>query len=482
MIHASFVRLLVTAAPAYVYTKFLAQVSHQAIPLPRTKTSSERYLKAAVSSILGPDFRFKQPSPENVDSSTDLPIYDELTKILPDRSAQSMFFWRRVGRPFASMLDAAAFPIASQISCLTFVYARIVGMLGPLESRGSSSYMTFDGSPVELSWVIPSNVKPGDGNTGRQVRFAIEPIDPRTGKLLSGVEVLKYFTSLQGGLGLVKCDPGVLDWSMIAEQFLYSSADQRRFFIGFDFSRSGEIVLKTYYIPSARPTCAQSAAHKASRPRLWDVSYTPLRSLLTTLDPTLMDSLNMMISYAEDVEPQFKPRLQILSMDCVPNEKNRLKMYCRPSHGTSWSDARRAFTLGGKLASPKMDFVLSRLETLWNLLFPFAHSKSNRPLDERYKHVDNESTCQRRSVEHPTGGLLFYYSLVPGSGMILPKIYLPVSRYCVDDEAIAEALEKFYAIDGRESQEPGWVAREVSSAYALATTDLYMKNLEFTHM
>ncbi|KAG6833156.1 hypothetical protein H0H87_010543 [Tephrocybe sp. NHM501043] len=434
----------------------------------RVKSKSSSYVKAVVSSILGSDFQFNSSNVDDYEI-TDLAIYDELSKLLPFRSSQSMFFWRKLARPFASMLDTAAFPISTQITFLTFVYARVLGMMGPLDSKGPASYMTFDGSPVELSWVIPSNVKPGDGNAGRQVRFAIEPIDPRSGRLLRGMEVLRYLTSPKGSLGIVKCDRGVLDWSMITEQFLYSGAaaeSDKRFFVGFDFSRSGDIVLKTYYIPRGRPSCIQSPSQHDSQLSLWDVDYTPLRSLLTTLDSSLMKSLNMMISYAENADAPFKPRLEILSMDCVSNEANRLKMYCRPSRGTSWADARYSFTLGGRLDSPRMDRVLARLEILWNLLFPFAHSSNNHDLNEglKIRHADHEDTCNRRSADHPTGGLLYYYSLVPGSDMILPKIYLPVSRYCANDLVIAEALEKFHAIDGRGLQDHGWVAREVSSA------------------
>ncbi|KAG5730322.1 hypothetical protein E4T56_gene10508 [Termitomyces sp. T112] len=442
---------------------------HNATSASRVKPKCEDYVKTAASSVLGSDFKFKSPTPASVNESTGLAIYDELTKILPGRSSQSMFFWRKLGRPFASMLEAAEFPIALQVYFLTFVYARVLGMMGPVESNGPASYMTFDGSPVELSWVIPSNVEPGD-NTCRQVRFAIEPIDPRSGKLLRGFEVLKYLTSPKGSLGLVKCDKGVLDWSMITEQFLYSDTDDdksKRFFVGFDFSRSGKIVLKAYYIPCARQPSDLSISRKASGMRLWDVDYKPLRSLLMTLDPTLMKSLNMMISYAEESNMLYKPRLQILSMDCVSNEANRLKMYCRPSRGVSWHDARHAFTLAGRLDCPKMERVLTRLETLWNLLFPFAHSQSNCDLDEglRLRYANCDDTCYRRSADHPTGGLLYYYSLVPGSGMILPKVYLPVSRYCANDLVIAEALEKFYTIDGRGRHDHGWVAKEVSAAY-----------------
>ncbi|KAF8063595.1 tryptophan dimethylallyltransferase-domain-containing protein [Lyophyllum atratum] len=428
----------------------------------------------AASSVLGADFEFNPPTVIDDSEPTGLAIYDTLTKILPARSPQSMFFWRTFGRCFASMLDTAEFPISSQISFLTFVYARILGMMGPLESTGPGTLMTFDGSPVELSWVIPSNGSSGQGNAGRQLRFAIEPIDPRSGRLLRGSDVLRYLTSPKGGLGLVRCEQNSLDWSMITQSFLYPDEDRidsgKRFFLGFDFSRSGDIVLKTYYLPSIRPTSTDSVPHpKSPRVKLWDVDYRPLRGLLTCLDPTLMTSLDMLISYVEDVNMPAKPRLQILSMDCVRNEANRLKLYCRPTEGSSWSDARCAFTLGGRLDSPKMERALGRLEVLWNLLFPFADSRSNRDLDFAFQLGQSSShhkkDCHRGSSDHPTGGLLYYYSLVPGSDMVLPKVYLPVARYCPNDLVIAQALEEFHAIDGRGTGEQGWVSQEVSAAY-----------------
>ncbi|KAF5378117.1 hypothetical protein D9615_007549 [Tricholomella constricta] len=435
-------------------------------PLECINGDARDYVMKAATSVLGADFEFNPPTIIDDSEATGLAIYDALTKLLPARSPQTTFFWRKIGRCFASMLDTASFPISSQISFLTFVYARLLGMMGPLEATGPGSLMTFDGSPVELSWVIPSNVKSSDSSSSRQLRFAIEPIDPRSGRLLRGNEVLRYLTSPKGGLGLVRCDRSALDWSMITQHFLQPDSDRggnndsgKRFFIGFDFSRCGDIVLKTYYLPSPRPTSDIFLRNvKAPRVCLWDADYKPLRGLLACLDPSLVASLNMMISYAEEVDVLSKPRLQILSMDCVPNE-----LYCRPTRGNSWNDALRTFTLGGRLASPKMNYALSRLETLWNLLFPFAHSQSNRDLDGAL--LQNRRSCHRATADHPTGGLLYYYSLVPGSDMVLPKIYLPVARYCSNDLVIAQALEKFHAMDGRGSGERGWVSREVSAAY-----------------
>jgi len=89
-----------------------------------------------------------------------------------------MFFWRKVAKPFASMLEIASFPLAAQVAFLVFVHARLLDMMGPieLEDGGAGSLMTFDGSPVELSWVIPGKGKSCAGGANREIRFAIEPM------------------------------------------------------------------------------------------------------------------------------------------------------------------------------------------------------------------------------------------------------------------------------------------------------------------
>ncbi|RDB22384.1 4-O-dimethylallyl-L-tyrosine synthase [Hypsizygus marmoreus] len=428
-----------------------------------------------VSSVLGLGFKFNPSTIIDDSEQTGLVVYDELTKLLPPRSPHSIFFWKKVAKPFASMLQSAKFPFNAQVSFLTYMYARLLGIMGPLDERGSGSLMTFDGSPVELSWVIPKSTKSCPGGTAsRQLRFAIEPIDPRSGLPLKGAAVLKYLTSPVGGLGLVRCEEGGLDWSMSTDRFLsfHSKQDDtdtgNRFFIGFDFSPSGSILLKTYYLPRPRSPLVDSTRN-IKRPLigLWDVNYSSLRTLLAALDPNLTKSLNVLCSYIDGLAFDSKPRLQILSVDCTRKETNRLKLYCRPTRGNSWSDAERAFTLGGRLDSPEMKLVVTRLKRLWDLLFPFADSQSNRDLDE-VSNTDLELDCNEknshRHPDHPSGGLLYYYSLLPGTHTLLPKIYLPVSRYCQNDLIIAQAVEKFEASEGY-GGEPGWLPKEVSAAY-----------------
>ena len=60
---------------------------------------------------------------------------------------------------------------------------------------------------------------------------------------------------------------------------------------------------------------------------LWDVDYTPLRRLVSQLDPGLVKPLELLLSYFECLDDDYKPRIQILAMDCVRSSKNRLKVF-----------------------------------------------------------------------------------------------------------------------------------------------------------
>lgn len=168
--------------------------------------------------------------------------------------ARIAFHWNKLGRSFASMQETAAFTVEVQARFLVFVYARVLGFMGPAERKGPGVIITFDGSPVELSWVIPNRSKPRRGEATRQLRFAIEPLyvscnhywskthhqcrHPETGIPLKGALILDYLTSLEGGLGVVSCPDQGMKWRKETENFLFpdDEGDEiptgSRFFVG----------------------------------------------------------------------------------------------------------------------------------------------------------------------------------------------------------------------------------------------------------
>lgn len=82
--------------------------------------------------------------------------------------------------------------------------------------------------------------------------------------------------------------------------------------------------MKTYYLPSLRRP--SDRLNKRATINMWDVDYNPLRGLLSGLDPALIEPLETMISYVDDLDDLHKPRIQIISMDCIRSEANRLKV------------------------------------------------------------------------------------------------------------------------------------------------------------
>src|SRR6266550_6004644 len=105
-----------------------------------------------------------------------------------------------------------------------------------------------------------------------------------------------------------------------------------------------------------------------------------------------------------------------------------IQIYCRPKEGASWADACRTLTLGGTISSSSMTDALAHLEILWNHLFPSYGSTTGRQLElSASSDIRNKARLSKRNAQHPTGGLLYYFSLHPGVDIPLPKIYLPVS-------------------------------------------------------
>ncbi|KAJ6489682.1 tryptophan dimethylallyltransferase-domain-containing protein [Mycena vitilis] len=399
-------------------------------------------------------------------------VFEVITQLLPPMDARAEFNWVRLAKSFAQMMETAVFPVAVQARFLTFIYARVIGFMGPTDkSVGPGSIMTSEGGPVELSWVIPNRSKPAAGEVTRQLRFCIEPRDPETGALFKGTPVLDYLTSPEGSLGVVSLPDQGLDWPTKTEGFLFPDDKGgeppagSRFFVGFDFHPAGKITLKAYYVTAFCPPTNQMQV-------VTDVGK-PLGELVKQLHPTLSEPFAAVHTYISGIEPASRPYAGIAAMDCVHPDQNRLKIYLHRHEGTSWSEARQGFTLNGALdARPNVSAAVEKLEQLWNHLFPSATSAMNvdvqaaapPPAPGAKDGEGNEKPAQ------PSTGLLFYYELYSGDSNVYPKIYLPVRTYCANDLAICDAVEKFYddiGVEGPEGGErgKGWVAREVGKSF-----------------
>ena len=176
--------------------------------------------------------------------------------------------------------------------------------------------------------------------------------DPRNGEALSGSDVLDYLVSPAGSLGIVKSEDDAMAWRKALERFLFPDAVESqipkgsKFFVGtwrdkhllgfwsltplhtgFDFSSTGLITLKAYYIPAPKEPLGTKNINSRQRPiHLWDTDWDRLRILMPQLHPSLVAPLDRLISFIDDLDGPYKPRIQIFAVDCVASSVNRLKV------------------------------------------------------------------------------------------------------------------------------------------------------------
>ncbi|KAF5335390.1 hypothetical protein D9611_011702 [Ephemerocybe angulata] len=448
---------------------------------PRPTSKLETLVLSIVSATLGEEHTIR-PEDKSI-MGKDLHIYSILGKTLPFPSQHSKFWWTKLGRPFASMLETSNYSLQAQCRFLCFFYWSVMKLLPPIVDNGevdTTSLMTVDGGPVELSWVMPNALAPLDpkphetsalnARRHRQVRFAIEPMNSVTGRRLRGDVVLDYLSSPQGSLGMIPTAKDDMEWRKKTESFLFPDDEGgddlqtgSRFFVGFDFAANGTVSLKAYYLPGPSPPAHLPLINDQTRPvYMWDTNYEPLRRLVFNLNPGLMEPLELLLSYFESLDDDHRPRIQILAMDCVKSSENRLKIYCRPKRGAAWSDAVRELTLGGRIQTPEVNKSISHLRRLWDSLFPQATSTMDCDLrPSALAETRDGNGIKLNQAEHPVDGLLYYYSLFAGEKDVFPKIYLPVTQYCSNDLAIARAIEHFYS-KTQATKEKGWNVGDVS--------------------
>jgi DMATS type aromatic prenyltransferase len=318
-----------------------------------------------VQSILGSSHELNlDPGFDSVDGPKDLLIYEVLSQILPFPSAQSKFYWNLFCRSFASMLETANYPHRAQTIHLTYLFARVIGMMGSDVKPTNLTMLTADGSTCEGSWVIPTDSSPKVGEVNRHVRLTIQPTDPRTGKFLRGSQVLDYLSSTVGSLGVVVVKDGYMDWRLEIEKFLFGSEDEddsadecppgTGFFLGLSLLPSGQIALKAYYQPCVAPKDTDTLPLTKSPVYITSKDFSPLSSVLHACHPTLVDQFSLMLEYIDTLEDRLKPQFHMFGFDIVAPLKNRIKIYFQTRTSSSWNDIVRNFTLGGRLNTPEL--------------------------------------------------------------------------------------------------------------------------------
>ncbi|KAF1973120.1 aromatic prenyltransferase, partial [Bimuria novae-zelandiae CBS 107.79] len=317
----------------------------------------------------------------------------------------------------SKLLSSAGYSQESRDKAMSFFLHCITPFLGPLRgfeyANDWTSFMTDDGTPIELGWGWTTEDAPP------KIQYSIEPYDshnclPKVS--YSGQSSRSFYQEVIKDL-----DGTDLTWSdHFSSTFLNqrpelpSQKQKNSIFYAFDIQGDGAVA-KTYFI-------LRSGSGRPMYSDMWAAISTAVLSAPYCLNRS-PPSLRVLQGFFKN-NTTFVD-IEMLAIDLVQPEHSRIKIYFR-LRNTCFGSVKKAMTLDGRLTDETTIKGLGDLERLWKLLF---HVDSNTPLP---------------AVDHRTAGILYYAEFRLGSQLPKVKLYIPVRHYAASDNAVIEALENFW--------------------------------------
>ncbi|KAH8205105.1 hypothetical protein TruAng_000670 [Truncatella angustata] len=341
-------------------------------------------------------------------------------------SVHHRYWWaRHTGKFLAVLLHNAKYPRDTQYRDLKFFAQVVAPNLGV--SRESlraetlwPSFMTDDGTPIELSWDWGTNDSPPT------IRYSVEPIGLHAGTL-HDPNNLAVFSDFQDQLLLSL--PGIrLDWLHHFRDFFNSgnyeastlvdggNDHNSSIFYAFDLSIT-EITGKAYFFSKNKA--------KASRQSNLDVTFEAIQTAPYVTGENLKAGAIFLDFCSSSVGNGLEH--EMMAIDLVDPLESRLKLYFR-CRETTFNSVIDIMTLGGRIKNTSLGQGLQDLHRLWKALFG-ADDRPDQPLAK---------------VDHRTAGILYNVEFKLEDRFPVTKIYMPVRHYSKNDEAVMQALKQYF--------------------------------------
>ncbi|KAI1288714.1 tryptophan dimethylallyltransferase-domain-containing protein [Xylaria venustula] len=337
------------------------------------------------------------------------------------KTVHHYLWYQHVGKALGVLLFNAGYSYDAQYRSLAFFMKLIAPNLGifHIDACTSSwhSFMTDDGSPLELSWDW------GTSDSQPTIRYSIEPIGQKAGTTLDPLNLI---------VGPVFEDQLVqllqnlsLEWFHHFQEFFKGLDDDGQelvdlqdhntsVFYAFDLTDT-DTVAKVYFFPKSR-----AIAHKESN---LEVLVQAIRSAPYSTDSNL-NALTTFVEFSSDIASAGL-EYEMLAIDLIDPLESRIKIYFR-CRETTFDSVAKIMTLGGRICNPNLHRGLGDLRELWGALFGVC---GDHPLKE---------------VHHRTGGMLYNVEFRLGDLCPVAKIYLPVRHYSSSDGAVIRGIDKFF--------------------------------------
>ncbi|KAJ8128307.1 hypothetical protein O1611_g5326 [Lasiodiplodia mahajangana] len=360
------------------------------------------------------------------------------SELEPFKSHHHRFWWsKHSGKSLAILLHAAGYPEQLQYRDLEFFATAIAPYLGISHeaTEGDTprwpSFMTDDGTPLELSWDWGTKDGPPT------IRYSIEPIGLDAGSSLDPSNLIAgpaFQTQLLDSSIQMR-----LEWFQHFKQFFNvpdaedgfqrdSEDHNSSIFYAFDLSPT-EVTAKAYFFPKMRA--------RAKGQSNLDV----LTQAMEAAPHTTKNNLGAWRMFC-DFSAEIPLEHEMLAIDLIDPLESRLKIYFR-CRETAFNSVVNIMTVGGRIKNPKLYEGLEDLKLLWDALF---HDGSITSPEKSL-----------REVSHRTAGILYNIEFRLDEAYPVAKIYLPVRHYSKSDEAIIRALNVYFQHHQRGKYMPNYV-------------------------
>lgn len=341
------------------------------------------------------------------------------------------FWWRKhAGQGLAILLHHAGYPRDLQYRDLKFFADIVAPHLGISEEETGKdtfrwpSFMTDDGTPLELSWDWGTTDQPP------MIRYSIEPVGLHAGSRLDPKNSLAGPALQQK---LIQSLPDMhLEWFNHFQDFFNprnqdivgpvdAEDHSTSIFYAFDLSALG-VTVKTYFFPKFRADLNCLSNLDVLSQAIHSAPYVRRHNL---------DAWFMFHDFCSEAQNMGLEH-EMLAIDHIDPLKSRLKIYFR-NRETSFSSVMNVMTLGGRLKNQKLYQGLKDLKRLWNSVFE----------------VDTAPNQSLPHTAHRTAGLLYNVEFKLGDAFPVAKIYLPVRHYSSSDDAIMRGLDEYFKYHNR---------------------------------
>ncbi|KAI1173082.1 tryptophan dimethylallyltransferase-domain-containing protein [Nemania sp. FL0916] len=353
---------------------------------------------------------------------TELSAWEQVSSdLFHTETVHHRLWYQHVGKALGILLFNAGYSYDAQYRNLAFFMQLIAQNLGVFPTLGYAqpweSFMTDEGSPVELSWDW------GTGDGKPTIRYSIEPIGLTAGTSLDPLNLLagEAFESQ-----LIKALPNLrVEWLRHFQEFFRGRGNNgcesldphdhnTSIFYAFDLIGT-HTTAKAYFFPKFRAIARNEPNLQVLMQAVQTAPYS---------NESNLNALSMFSDFSNDTASAYL-EYEMLAIDLINPQQSRLKIYFR-CRETSFKSVANIMTLGGRTHSPNLQRGLEDLRSLWNALFEHCGS---RPLTQ---------------VCHRTAGMLYNVEFKLGDHCPVVKIYIPVRHYSSSDQTVILSLDRYF--------------------------------------